>query len=394
VTSPKHPGLDAIVRNLEKAKSIVLFTHQDPDDDAVGSTMALREVLLRQGKQVTNVYVLQHPKIQPPQGKGIQVFKRPTEEKVTFDLNNYDYAVCLDTSYGPADILGLKLLGKTRFGIGTIDHHTRSDRPAFPAQDYTRPQVSSTCELVFDLIEDYFGGFDSFPTKLRKSILINLLKGMIDDMVGLMVPEKVTAHNLVILEKLHDALGKAAFRQHLSASRTLQLPNHVNDYSKYLRHFVLHDKNSKKFHAYLLDIPKEAARLFSRVYVQSLMLFEHYARTICLKSGRHYGFFLMSIREFDEGITKISVRGPLVKQLFRERLKTDHPFFSYGISGNSAFGGKVPSKGNAYVGSRLIRELKETARTLALTSKYESTAYIKRLERLQKLVEDMPLIDG
>ena len=40
------------VKEIKKARSVVLFTHRDPDGDAIGSIIALYIALRRMGKKV------------------------------------------------------------------------------------------------------------------------------------------------------------------------------------------------------------------------------------------------------------------------------------------------------------------------------------------------------
>ena len=44
--------LDKIKEEIEKAKTVVILTHESPDGDAVGSSLAMYQALKKMGKEV------------------------------------------------------------------------------------------------------------------------------------------------------------------------------------------------------------------------------------------------------------------------------------------------------------------------------------------------------
>ena len=44
--------LDEILKEINKAKSIVILTHKNPDGDAIGSSLAMYQCLKKLGKNV------------------------------------------------------------------------------------------------------------------------------------------------------------------------------------------------------------------------------------------------------------------------------------------------------------------------------------------------------
>ena len=54
--------LDNILEKIKKAKSIVLLTHENPDGDAVGSSLAMYEALKQMGKENVDVIIPEYPR--------------------------------------------------------------------------------------------------------------------------------------------------------------------------------------------------------------------------------------------------------------------------------------------------------------------------------------------
>lgn len=373
--------LQNIVKNIQQAENLLLFTHQNPDYDAYGSTAALHTLFLHLGKTSEVVYALHQPKLKPRIKVGVSTYN----EKKTIDLSRYDYALCLDSSYGPKNILGLNFQGKPKLGVGIIDHHTRGESAYFPEQDANLPTASSTCEIIYNLIDEYLIPFQEIPSLLKLRLALYLLRGILDDMVGLTIVEKTNDHNLAVLRKLKTIVGSELYQKNLTKSRTLRLPVGVARFSKYLKHYLLQDETKSEFHGYLLSIPEEEAELFAQAYSSSLLLFDHYARMSCEKNGWQYGLFLLTIDGFETGMTKVSARGPIVKQVFRPIMQGDHPFVTCGISGESAFGGKVKIDEHPSFGTIFFRQLKISVRQQTLYSAEVDQAYLEKQSVLDEL---------
>lgn len=54
--------LDNIIENIKKAETIVILTHEAPDGDAIGSTLAMKVALKQLGKE-TDVVIREFPKV-------------------------------------------------------------------------------------------------------------------------------------------------------------------------------------------------------------------------------------------------------------------------------------------------------------------------------------------
>lgn len=376
-----YKALNKIVDNIKKSQKILLFTHQNPDYDAYGATAALHTLFLYWGKDSTVIYFLNQPKLIPRIKNNVIIYS----DKKTVDLSEYDYAICLDTNFSPNSILGLNFIGNSRLGVGTIDHHARLEFSNFADQDFNLPSSSSTCEIIYNIIDQHLESFSSLPYFLRVRIALYLLQGILDDMVGLTIIEKTNEHNLAVLQQLKKIVGPDKYHKKLTQSRTLRLPADIAKYSSYLKHYLLVDKDKQEFHGYLLSIPEEKSQVFKKVYSQALLLYDHYARMSCEKVSNNYGIFVLVIAGFDLDIIKVSARGPLVKQLLSPIIKDQSIFLTCGISGNSAFGGRVNNQDFNRWGENFIKKLKEQASNTNLYSAEADDEYLLKKLTLQEL---------
>ena len=132
--------LEEAAEKLKSAKKILLTAHVNPDGDALGSTLALRQGLLSLGK-IVEIYIDDRlPRnfaILPWEEK----IRRPQEgEKFDADL-----LVVLDTA---PDRIG-KVREMTDAPVLNIDHHiTNKTEDVFL---YVEPQAAATCEIIFKL---------------------------------------------------------------------------------------------------------------------------------------------------------------------------------------------------------------------------------------------------
>lgn len=133
---------------------VVITTHQKPDADAMGSSLALRHFLEQLGHQVTV--------ISPTNWAGWVNWMPGTREVMDYEqdrakgdatLDAADWLFCLDFNiFHRTKTLTDKLAGLTCIKI-LIDHHREPDEASF---DYGVSDISksSTCEMIYDFIVD------------------------------------------------------------------------------------------------------------------------------------------------------------------------------------------------------------------------------------------------
>lgn len=137
---------------LGQPRKIAITTHQKPDADAMGSSLALRLFLEQLGHQVTV--------ISPTNWAGWVNWMPGVKEVMDYEMNKQkaeavldeaDWLFCLDFNiFHRTKTLTEKLKQLTCTKI-LIDHHQEPDTPSF---DYgiSDTSKSSTCEMIYDFI--------------------------------------------------------------------------------------------------------------------------------------------------------------------------------------------------------------------------------------------------
>ncbi|MDU7560212.1 MAG: bifunctional oligoribonuclease/PAP phosphatase NrnA [Finegoldia magna] len=168
---------------LNEASSIALISHLDPDGDNLGSLTALSKSLLNLGKKV---YPIEFDKI-PENLKFLPNLDLLSENT---DIN-IDMIICLDCAnyerLGNID----ELFNKARYRIN-IDHHQSNE--FYGDVNIVKKGYSSTCELVFDVINEV-----NLP--IDEEISMSLLTGISTD-TGRFLYSATTADTLAKASKL------------------------------------------------------------------------------------------------------------------------------------------------------------------------------------------------
>ena len=168
---------------LNEASSIALISHLDPDGDNLGSLTALSKSLLNLGKKV---YPIEFDKI-PENLKFLPNLDLLSENT---DIN-IDMIICLDCAkyerLGNID----ELFNKARYRIN-VDHHQSNE--FYGDVNIVKKGYSSTCELVFDVINEV-----NLP--IDEEISMSLLTGISTD-TGRFLYSATTADTLAKASKL------------------------------------------------------------------------------------------------------------------------------------------------------------------------------------------------
>ena len=126
---------------LRNAQKLVLTAHENPDGDAIGSTLGLMHVLRDMGKEV-RVFIDDDIPSNFSILPGVDQIERPTE-KMTADL-----LVVLDTA---PDRIG-RTGELTDAPILNIDHHISNDSEG--RRLYLDAARAATCEIVYELAKE------------------------------------------------------------------------------------------------------------------------------------------------------------------------------------------------------------------------------------------------
>lgn len=149
--------LEHAARCICDAQSIAIITHQNPDGDAMGSSLAMRFFLQALGKtQVTNIVPTSFPDFLawlPGVNEAIQYEQQP--EAAVQALREADLVICTDLAEAGrvaalSDTLAERFNNATDNSLLIIDHHLSAVCAEHPEQ-IAYPDSASASELVFRL---------------------------------------------------------------------------------------------------------------------------------------------------------------------------------------------------------------------------------------------------
>ncbi len=158
--------IDDILKKIKKAKSIVILTHENPDGDAIGSSLAMYTQIKSMKKNV-DLIIPSYPKI-------FNVLADISEAKKEGKEEPYDLAISVDCAT-------IKLLNgwssyfeNSNFKIA-IDHHSTNDMFG----DFNYVDLSSpACAQVIYMMFKHYGW------KITPEIGTDLMTGIITDTGG------------------------------------------------------------------------------------------------------------------------------------------------------------------------------------------------------------------
>ena len=136
--------LDNILEEIKKAKSIVILTHENPDGDAVGSSLAMYLAIKKLDKDVDIII--------PEFSRCFKFLPSANEIKKEIIDKKYDLAISLDC----ADFK--RLVGNELFEKATskvvIDHHSSNNM--YGDYNFVNPVAPACCEILVGMFE-YLG---------------------------------------------------------------------------------------------------------------------------------------------------------------------------------------------------------------------------------------------
>lgn len=136
---------------IKKSSNIVIVTHYNPDGDAMGSSLALYNYLVKTEKNVTIVTPNNYPEFLRwlPGNKKVVEFSNNQKKAATI-IAKSDLIFTLDfNNYSRLEGLGELLKNSTANKI-LIDHHQQPDM--YATLMYHDVKACSTCELVYEFI--------------------------------------------------------------------------------------------------------------------------------------------------------------------------------------------------------------------------------------------------
>lgn len=144
----------AELKNLQSSpKKIVITTHSKPDADALGSSLALYNYLIKLGHEVKVITPTDYPKFLHwmKGNEEVVIFEKDKASQINELVSEADLIYCLD--FSSLDRIG-ELGGMVRNAPGRkvlIDHH--QDPEQFASFDFWEVTAASTAELIYKLID-------------------------------------------------------------------------------------------------------------------------------------------------------------------------------------------------------------------------------------------------
>lgn len=163
--------LDSILEEIKVAEKIVILTHEAPDGDAVGSSLAMMHALKKLGKE-SDVIIPEYSRL-------FGFLPGADEIKKESEIAEYDLAIAVDCG----DIKRLKS-GEQYFELAKrkiqIDHH--GSNTMFGDLNFVNPVSPACCEILVEMFQYY--GID-----IDKTIGTCLVTGIITDTGGFRYPK-------------------------------------------------------------------------------------------------------------------------------------------------------------------------------------------------------------
>ena len=145
--------MKSILSYIQNATKVAILTHQSPDGDAMGSSLAMYHFIQSLGKDAQVIVPNAFPDFLAwmPAAETVLLYDTHKAQANAY-LEAADLIVCTDFN-APNRIgsLGDKMLTLTCPKV-MIDHHLYPD--SFVDAMLSVPEASSTCELVFDIVKD------------------------------------------------------------------------------------------------------------------------------------------------------------------------------------------------------------------------------------------------
>lgn len=157
--------IDQIYDEIQKANSIVILTHENPDGDAIGSSMAMYHAIKSLNKNV-DIIIPEYPRL-------FDIIPGTSEIKKESD-KKYDLAISIDAASEDRLKDWIKYFDEADKRI-VIDHH--STNTMFGDINYVDLASPACAEIIYRLLKRY-------QIEITEEIAIGIMTGIITDTGG------------------------------------------------------------------------------------------------------------------------------------------------------------------------------------------------------------------
>ena len=137
--------MDEVIEFLSKYDNFLISSHKNPDGDAIGSQIAFSLALSKKG---IKSYIFNTDPV-PKRFRHFEKINLIKNEPPEFE---YEGIIILDSA-SPDRIGQIKNLIDFRKPVLNIDHHISNE--FFGSINLVRSQVSSTCEIAYDILKNF-----------------------------------------------------------------------------------------------------------------------------------------------------------------------------------------------------------------------------------------------
>ena len=318
-----------ILKEIKKAKKIVVSCHRGPDPDSIGSALAFYYYLNSIGKEVEVICIDDIPDYYDYL-PSIKTIKRVNYEKYNF--SKHDLFIIPDSG-GWDMVVGKNSIELPKMPTIVIDHHKTN--VGFGKVNLIDKKTTSTAEILYLLFKD-------FDIKITQDIATALLTGILGD-TGVFQFEGVGGKTLEIAKELME----------LGADKDKIVLNIFNSYEfnllKLLGEILLRMEKDEKHKFVWAAIPFE--------------IYNKYSRPISVKEVAAT-MFSRIVKDTDFGMIMIETKEKSLGISFRSRTNFDVSKIASLLGGgghNNAAGASV--EGKEY--EEAVEEVLQAARKVA-----------------------------
>ena len=206
--------LSAFKRIISTQKKIVIIPHRNPDGDALGSALALKHFLDAKKHKVNIVSPNDYPtflKWLPGESDIIKFSKTPSIARDKINKAELIFGLDFNSLSRIQDLS--EIVKKTKVDKIMIDHH---ESPEFFANlNYSDPSMSSTCEMVYNIINA------SDSKLLDKKIACCLYTGIMTDTGSFRYPSTTSVTHKVVSHLINLGANGSSIHQKIFDSSSL-----------------------------------------------------------------------------------------------------------------------------------------------------------------------------
>lgn len=205
----KNDNYKAVKEELAKQPNILITTHRGPDGDAMGSSLALYQVLKAIGYKVSVVVPNSYADFLNwlPYTNEVIEYEGNEEQAKEF-IDTAELIFCLDFNDLRRTDMMCKALEQSSGKFVMIDHH--QDPSDFADIVFSEPNICSTAQLIFDFIEDM--GWKEF---LSIDVAKCIYTGLVTDTGSFRFPSVDARTHEIAAQLINLGLNQAEIHQQL-----------------------------------------------------------------------------------------------------------------------------------------------------------------------------------